>query len=139
MRLNGTIEALAVMIALPVMIVACSSPTSREARQWQPAAITDYKDVAGTWEGLLVRNPRTPKDDWLTLTIREGGAYEFASPRTIGVFGGRDNCLWLTVNSTPCPKKVANLRCNFFGISVVINACSKPMEETAAASPTRPS
>jgi hypothetical protein len=88
MRHRPFLQAIAIGIAT-LGIVACSSMASKETRQWQPAAITDFKGVAGTWEGLMIRNPRTPKDDWVTFVIRENGAYDFASPRLIGVFSGK--------------------------------------------------
>jgi hypothetical protein len=78
----------ATMIAMH-LFVACSSTDMKETRQWQPATITDFKSVAGKWEGLLVRDPRTPNDDWVTFIIGDTGAYEFVSPRLIGVFSGK--------------------------------------------------
>jgi hypothetical protein len=78
-----------VIVAVQVMIDCCLMD-SKEKRQWQPTTITDMKSVAGKWEGLLVRNPRTrDDDDWVTLAISETGAYEFASYRMIGVFAGK--------------------------------------------------
>jgi hypothetical protein len=71
------------------LFVGCSSTVPRETRQWQPASIADFKTVAGKWEGLLIRNPRTPDDDWVTFIISDKGAYEFMSPRLIGVFSGK--------------------------------------------------
>jgi hypothetical protein len=79
---------IAVIVAVQVM-VACSLMASKETRQWQPIAIADFKSVAGKWQGLLVRNPRTRDDDWVTFVISETGAYEFASYRMIGVFAGK--------------------------------------------------
>jgi hypothetical protein len=61
----------------------------REARQWQPAAVSDFKSVAGKWEGLLIRTPRTRQDDWVTLVITDTGTYEFVSYRLIGEFTGK--------------------------------------------------
>jgi hypothetical protein len=51
--------------------------------------VSDFKSVAGKWEGLLVRNPRTRDDDWVTVVIGETGTYEFVSYRMIGVFSGK--------------------------------------------------
>ena len=79
---------LALIIAASLM-VACGSMGSKETRQWEPAPAPDFKSVAGKWEGLLIRTPRTPDDDWVTLVISDSGAYEFASYRTIGVFAGK--------------------------------------------------
>jgi hypothetical protein len=63
------------------LMVACSSmaPTS----QWQPTAITDFKSVAGKWEGLLIREHYfTQNYDRATLVIGETGACESAVVRT---------------------------------------------------------
>jgi hypothetical protein len=76
-------------LAFLPLVIACSSMAPKETRQWQPTAVTDFKNVAGKWEGLLVRNPRTPDDDWVTLVIGDTGTYEFVSYRLIGVFGGK--------------------------------------------------
>ena len=52
--------------------------------------MTDFKSVAGTWEGILsgVAGPRADEDGFVS-TISETGGYEFASYRTIGVFSGK--------------------------------------------------
>lgn len=76
-----------------IMIIAfqaCSSGVSQDTRQWAPTAVTDFKSVAGTWEGILsgVAGPRAD-EDWVRLTISETGGYEFASYRTEGVFSGK--------------------------------------------------
>src|SRR5262245_1879118 len=86
-RLKRGLELTAIIVAMHV-VVACSMG-SKETRQWQPTAIGDFKNVAGKWEGLLVRNPRTRDDDWVTFVIGETGANEFASYRMIGVFAGK--------------------------------------------------
>jgi len=54
------------------LMVACSStaPTS----QRQPTAVTDFKSVAGKWEGLLIRdNALTQNYDRATLVIDNMG------------------------------------------------------------------
>ncbi len=50
--------------------------------------IPDMQSVAGKWDGLMKRRPRTRGDDYVTLTIGRDGTYEFASARIVGVFGG---------------------------------------------------
>jgi hypothetical protein len=87
-RLKASLEMMVVIVAVHV-IVACSSMDSKETRRWQPVTIADFNSVAGKWEGLLVRNPRTRDDDWVTVVISNTGAYEFASYREIGVFAGK--------------------------------------------------
>ena len=75
-------------LAFLPLVIACSSVAPTETRQ--PTPITDFKNVAGKWEGLLVRNPRTrDDDDWVTLVIGDTGTYEFVGYRLIGVFAGK--------------------------------------------------
>jgi hypothetical protein len=79
------------IVAATHIIAACGSTASRSQNQWQPSAISDFKSVSGTWEGLMIRDPRDKGDDWVTFVISESGAYQFASPRLIGVFSGKGN------------------------------------------------
>jgi hypothetical protein len=63
------------------LMVACSSMAPTET--WQPTAITDFKSVAGKWEGLLIRdNALTQNYDRATLVIDDTGAYDIAVMRT---------------------------------------------------------
>ena len=63
------------------LLVACSSMAPTETRQ--PTAVTDFKSVAGKWEGLLIRDhPMTQNYDRVTLVIDDTGAYENAVMRT---------------------------------------------------------
>ena len=63
------------------LLVACSSMAPTEPRQ--PTAVTDFKSVAGKWEGLLIRDhPMTQNYDRVTLVIDDTGAYENAVMRT---------------------------------------------------------
>ena len=87
-RLKRSLKIVTLITAVNLM-VACSSMAPRETRQWQPTPATDFKSVAGKWEGLLIRSPRTPDDDWVTLVIGDTGAYEFVSYRMVGVFAGK--------------------------------------------------
>ena len=68
-------------LAFLPLVVACSSMAPTEARQ--PTAVTDFKSVAGKWEGLLTRDhPMTQNYDRATLVIDDTGAYESAVMRT---------------------------------------------------------
>ena len=70
-------------LAFLQLMVACSSTAPWETRQWQPAAVTDFKSVAGKWDGLLTSNdPRVLNFDRATLVIDDTGAYENAVMRT---------------------------------------------------------
>ena len=54
-----------------------------ETRQWQPTAVTDFKSVAGKWEGLLTSNdPKVLNFDRATLVIDDTGACESTITRT---------------------------------------------------------
>ena len=57
-------------LAFLQLMVACSSM----APQWQPTAVTDFKSVAGKWEGFLTSDdPRTLNYDRATLVIDDTG------------------------------------------------------------------
>ena len=62
------------------LMVACSSVTP----QWQPTAVTDFKSVAGKWEGFLTSDdPRALHFDRVTLVIDDTGGCESAITRTM--------------------------------------------------------
>ena len=66
------------------LMVACSSMAPTETRKWQPTAVTDFKSVAGKWEGFLTSDdPRALHFDRATLVIDDTGACESAITRTI--------------------------------------------------------
>lgn len=67
---------------------ACADVGTHVKAPTKAVSIPEIQSVAGKWDGLLKRRPRTRGDDYVMLTIRPDGTYEFASARTIGVFGG---------------------------------------------------
>jgi hypothetical protein len=70
-----------IALAFLYLMVACSSMSLTETMQ--PTAITDFKSVAGKWEGLLVRDhPFTQNYDRATLIIGDTGARESTIVRT---------------------------------------------------------
>jgi hypothetical protein len=69
--------------------LACALLAASEKPQWTPTAITDLKSIAGKWEGIMIRTPKSRSDDWVNVSIQENGDYEFASYREIGVFSGK--------------------------------------------------
>lgn len=75
-----------VQAALACAVFAASAKT-----QWSPTEITDLKSIAGKWEGIMIRTPKSRTDDWVNVSIQDNGDYEFASYRTIGVFSGKGN------------------------------------------------
>ena len=54
-----------------------------------PVSVSAFKSAAGKWAGILKATPRLKRDDWVTLTIRDDGSYDFVSVRTIGIFQGQ--------------------------------------------------
>ena len=71
-RLKNSFTMAAIITVVHAM-VACGSMLTKEERQWQPTAVADFKGVAGKWQGLLVRNPRTRDDDWVTDRLARAG------------------------------------------------------------------
>jgi hypothetical protein len=70
-------------LAFLQLMVACSSTAPWETRQWQPAAVNDFKSVAGKWEGLLTSDDRRVLNfDRATLVIDDTGACESIITRT---------------------------------------------------------
>jgi len=83
MKLKRSLIVVNIIAAVSLM-VACSSMAPTETRQWQPTAVTDFKSVAGKWEGLLTSNdPKTLNYDRATLVIDDTGACESAITRTM--------------------------------------------------------
>jgi hypothetical protein len=54
-----------------------------------PVSVSAFNNAAGKWAGILRATPRLKGDDWVTLTIRDDGGYDFVSVRTIGIFHGK--------------------------------------------------
>ena len=69
--------------------LACAVFDTSEKAQWSPMKISDFKSIAGKWEGLLIRTPTAKNEDWVNVSIQDNGDYEFVSYRTIGVFSGK--------------------------------------------------
>ena len=80
----------AVVIGVQAGFATVSMAASAKA-QLSPTAITDIKSIAGKWEGIMIRTPKSRSDDWVNVSIQDNGDYEFASYRTIGVFSGKGN------------------------------------------------
>jgi len=77
-------------LVIGVLAILGSSLEAASAKpQLSPTAITDIKTIAGRWEGIMIRTPRSRQDDWVRFTIQDTGDYDFSSYRTIGVFRGK--------------------------------------------------
>jgi hypothetical protein len=73
-----------VLVLVATVLAACA--TGGVA----PVPITDFKMVAGKWEGLVSGlSAKRDDGDWAEMTISPDGTYDFGIYRTIGVFGGR--------------------------------------------------
>ena len=78
----------ALVIGIHAGLISNSSAASAQAKL-SPTAITDIKSLAGKWEGIMIRTPKSRTDDWVNVNIQDTGDYDFASYRTIGVFSGK--------------------------------------------------
>jgi hypothetical protein len=75
-----------------LMHPACATVTPSALPQWSEVGISDFRNIAGRWEGTMKRNPpslRMAGDDWVQVVIRRDGEYAFESYRPIGVFKGQ--------------------------------------------------
>lgn len=79
----------AVLMLVMLMAAACSS-SAPPAPALTPVPITDYKMIAGKWSGHVI-GLAGPRDDgdWVDMTIRDNGAYEYGIARNIGVMAGK--------------------------------------------------
>ena len=88
MKLKRSLIVVNIIAAVSLM-VACSSMAPTETRQWQPTAVTDFKSVAGKWEGVLTSNdPMMLNYDRATLVIYDTGVCESAITRTMTKVSG---------------------------------------------------
>jgi hypothetical protein len=70
-------------LAFLQLTVACSSIVTWETHQRQPTALSDFKSIAGRWEGLLTSNdPKVLNYDRATLVVDDTGAYESTITKT---------------------------------------------------------
>lgn len=77
-------------------VVGCAEFVASLQPNWTELVISDAKSISGKWEGLLTRLPRSWRDDWVSITIAEDGAYVWANYRQIGAFLGQGR---LTIHS----------------------------------------
>ena len=79
-----------VLVLVATVLAACAGTGTGPADALAPVPITDFKMVAGKWEGLVTGlSARRDDGDWAEMTISPDGTYDFGVYRTIGVFGGR--------------------------------------------------
>ncbi len=78
------LRGLAIILFCGTSLAGCVEPRPQEP---VPIPIGSLKAVAGTWEGMVTREPFSR--DWVELTIYEDGRYEFLSARDyVGVARG---------------------------------------------------
>jgi hypothetical protein len=70
-------------------IIGCAPVEPLPPAPSTPVSVSAFKSAAGKWAGILKATPRLKRDDWVTLTIRDDGSYDFVSVRTIGIFQGQ--------------------------------------------------
>ena len=79
-----------VVVLVLIGMVGCTAVDHPSPPPLERIAVTDFSNVAGDWEGRMVRSPptRSRHDDWVHLKIQPDGAFHFEAYRTIGVFSG---------------------------------------------------
>ena len=82
------VQGVALSAAIATGIVAWSTVEHPPSARLEPIPVMNFSDVAGEWEGLMVRAPASRHDDWVHLLIQQDGTYYFKAFRTIGVFSG---------------------------------------------------
>ena len=88
MKFSSMMQCLVLIAAIGQALTACSTVEQAPASPLEEVAVTDFHNVAGNWEGVLVQSPpaRSRYDDWVRLNIKEDGTFHFETYRTIGVF-----------------------------------------------------
>src|SRR5262245_48214366 len=84
---SSTVGVSSLLLLCTLGLAACASTSSTTP---VPIPITDYKMVAGRWQGTVsgLAGPRD-EGDAVQLTIGEDGSYDFGVYRTIGAFTGK--------------------------------------------------
>ncbi len=80
--------AFVTLLAVGMAFMGCADTQSRQEPLSTIVPISEIKNVAGKWSGIAKRTPPAGRDDWLEVTIKEDGAYEYSSFRTIGAAMG---------------------------------------------------
>ena len=80
---------LVAVVLIGMAVAACTGPRPAGTLPSTPISITDFKTVAGVWEGILEGRPGSAsRTDWIMMEIGADGSYSFATFRQIGVFQG---------------------------------------------------
>lgn len=93
MRRGLLFLAIVTLVAVTTVFPGCAGSQSHPESPTSIVSISDIKSVAGKWAGIAKRTPPMRSDDWLEVTIKEDGAYEFSSFRTIGAATGSGTLL----------------------------------------------
>lgn len=88
--MKGVVHSVLLLAAACAMLSmsACTDVGTHVKVPTSAVPIPDLESVAGKWDGLMKRRPRTGADDYVTLTIGRDGTYEYGSTRVIGAFAG---------------------------------------------------
>ncbi len=79
-----------VLVLVATLLAACAGTGTGPTEALAPVPITDFRMVAGKWEGTVSGlSAKRDDGDWAEMTISPDGTYDFGIYRTIGVFGGR--------------------------------------------------
>jgi hypothetical protein len=81
------LKTLSLLLCLVVIASGLGGCAGSDTGSMTPTPITDFKAVAGNWQGPVTGISQR-SDDWVEVTITPDGKYDFGVYRTIGVFGG---------------------------------------------------
>lgn len=77
-----TTLAATVVVGFAASLIGCAS-----AGPLTPVVVSDVKSVAGTWKGVIYQSGYQP--DYIVMTIKEDGSYEFTSRQALGPARGK--------------------------------------------------
>ena len=79
-----------ILIMFCTTALSCSGVQSSPPPSWVEAKISDFKSIAGNWEGSTWMEPKTVREsNWAKVTINEDGIFKFETYRTIGAWVGK--------------------------------------------------
>jgi hypothetical protein len=81
------LKTLSVLLCLVVIASVLGGCAGSDTGNMTPTPITDFKAVAGNWQGPVTGISQR-SDDWVEVKIAPDGKYDFGVYRTIGVLGG---------------------------------------------------
>jgi hypothetical protein len=76
------------LIVLATALGSCTGTPAKEQPALVLVPISDFKSVAGKWEGMAKKGPDMQDEAWIILTIQENGTFTFSGVRETGLLAG---------------------------------------------------